>query len=448
MNNLDFEYLKYRYGKENLSDIFNVNLDLFPSVKTNKVTGKQINLYELLFKIKYNLAEDITPDILLTYKYVKGERNPEYDKKKILFPSVCYNANFEHFKELKYLKSITNLMYLDIDGFESKEEVNDYKKEIIKKYDWILACYHSLSRLGLHIIVKVDKIYNNDDYNNKYDFVSKEYFNGLLDKSAKSLARYTIIPFDYNIYINENPTILEIDQEYEKSTRSGNKEKKIIYTPCTFSGDLNTVMNKAATEKNLRFKLNHDESMFMDKNIPIHSHEGFDVIEVNLYPLYKNKVYHGNRNNTIGAISMQMIYLNANNAKKEDIFRFIVTVNKMICSPPLTYKEVKNSFESNWRKYENLELDISKCYRRKKSLWSTKCTLSGNEKRKITCALNRQPEKERSRRLIYESIEEIYSNGIKITQKKVQQESGLAISTVKNYWKEFKEMVKEMNSNL
>jgi len=33
----------------------------------------------------------------------------------------------------------------------------------------------------------------------------------MLDPISKSLTRHTVVPFDYNIYINESPKVLDID---------------------------------------------------------------------------------------------------------------------------------------------------------------------------------------------------------------------------------------------
>lgn len=66
----------------------------------------------------------------------------------------------------------------------------------------------------------VDKITDSNDYNRKYDFISKTYFNGRLDNDSKSLSRFTIIPYDHDIFINDNPIVFPIDSIITKSMSS------------------------------------------------------------------------------------------------------------------------------------------------------------------------------------------------------------------------------------
>lgn len=206
------ERLRYQEGKEHLDDVFGAKLDVFKSVASPYVSG-QIYLWDLLKTIRYN----IQPTIMLLPKYITDKdgnvrKNPPYEEYKEEMEAVCYPATYNGYKKLSNLKEITNLMFLDVDDFKSKREAEGYRDSIALKYDWIVFCSLSPSRIGLHIVIKVDKIVNNTDYNFKYDYISKEYFDGRLDKQAKSLSRYTIIPFDGDPYINEVPTTLPIDR--------------------------------------------------------------------------------------------------------------------------------------------------------------------------------------------------------------------------------------------
>ena len=72
MNELqNFEYLKFQYHKENLHDVFGTVLNSFPHITGATVTG-QIYLWDVLQRIKYNLASDIEPETYLLHKYIDG----------------------------------------------------------------------------------------------------------------------------------------------------------------------------------------------------------------------------------------------------------------------------------------------------------------------------------------------------------------------------------------
>jgi len=213
---LDLQDLEYT---QNLHPIFDTVLDTYHNVKDPHVKG-HITLWDALQKIRYNLGQDINPQMYLTPKYVNNVKNTVYDELKEKLPAICYNASFNGYKNLKNTKAIHNLMFLDIDNFSSREEALAYKAEIINKYDWILACSLSLSKIGLHVIVMVDSITDSNDYNRKYEYISTTYFNNGLDNDSKSLSRFTIVPYDYDIYISDNPVTLPIDSIIQKSMSS------------------------------------------------------------------------------------------------------------------------------------------------------------------------------------------------------------------------------------
>ena len=478
IDNKEFEYFKYVSGKENLSHIFDYELNTFESVSKPKVTGN-ISLYDLLTQIRYNFLNGMSIEEYLTPKYINGIKNVLFTKIKEAKKTVCYNATFNGYKDDKNLKTPTNLMFLDLDHFQSKVEALAYKEMIVSKYDWIVACNLSFSRLGLHIIILVDKITDKYDFNLKYDFISAVYFESKLDKNAKSLTRHAIIPSDSNIYINDNPKVLSIDSIIkeiktlgitikdspiintssinDKSTRGGDKKEEVIPTAHTFSHatELKEITNIAARVDGLCFEELIDESEFTDPNIPLHFAEGVDVIEINLHPYTKQKVREGNRNSTIGGISMRLIYLSTNhcldkpdNKKKNDIIRYMKSLNTKICLPPLTDQEVVNSVTSNWNKYVAGKLDVSKLFVKKRFFWSKRSTLKGKEKTSVTFKIINEPIVMESRQKIKDAIEEVHYAQEKITQKSVAEAAKIHLQTVKKYWTEYKSLVKELNLKL
>ncbi len=171
----DSEYIR------NLHPVFETVLDTYENVSLPPYVTGHITLWDVLQKIRYNLIKDINPQMFLTPKYDDGVKNTVYDELKEELPAICYNASFKEYKNLKNTKEIHNLMFLDIDNFSTREEALAYKAEIISKYNWILACSLSLSKIGLHIIIWVDNIFGNKDFNRKYDYISKQYFDNKLD---------------------------------------------------------------------------------------------------------------------------------------------------------------------------------------------------------------------------------------------------------------------------
>ena len=482
IDNMDFAVFKYVSGKENLSPIFDIKLNTFESVSKPTVTDS-ITLYDLLMQIKYNFLNGMTIDEYLTPKYVNGNPNKVFAEIKKKKRTVCYNATFKEYKDGKHQGEVTNLMFLDIDHFKSKNEALEYKEMIIKKYDWIVACNLSLSRIGLHVIILVDKITDNEDYNKKYDFINSFYFDGNLDKGAKSLTRHSIIPHDSQIFINENPKELlidsiikelkpflqpvnlnlsnqsvsskeEVNPNKQKSTEGGIKKEKVISSPRTFSlnPNIEKLTSESARNYGLLFEEVIDENMFDDPDTPLHYLNGIHVIELNLYPYKNEKVQIGNRNNTIGAISACLIYLNSNrlkdkpdNKKKTDIMKFMQHFNIQFCEVPLTPEEVRNSVDGNWKNYVNGLLNVDRYFKLRYTLWSKHSTLTSNEKRSVTGKIKSEPIVAESRKKISGAIEALHLAGEKITQEKVITDYKIGSTTVKKYWREFKPKVIELN---
>jgi len=483
IDNMDFGVFKYVSGKENLSEIFDCKLDLFNHIFSSEVIGN-ISLYDLLLRIKYNLTHDISVNDFLTTKYIEDTINPLYQTIKNSKPTTCYNATFYGSKKLEKLNVVTNLMFLDIDHFKSKDEALAYKETIIRKYDWIVSCNLSLSRVGLHVIILVDRIVDNEDFNNKYDIINSFYFESILDKGAKSLSRHTIIPYDNQIFINENPKVLAIDsiikkvkpliqpvnlnlynqpistkeiKPKQKSTEGDVLKVNLISSPHTFSctPNIEQLASDSARNDGLLFKEVVDENMFDDPDTPLQYPDGVHVMELNLYPYKNKKVQIKNRYNTIGAISACLIYLNSNRLKdipdikkKSAILKFMQGFNHQFCEPPITSEEVCNSVDGNWNHYVNGVLNVNRYFKKKYTLWSKHSTLTSNEKRSITSKIKSRPVVENSHRKISDAIEALQKAGIKITQANVAKDYHIGKTTVKKYWSEFKPLVKEYNLKL
>jgi len=460
----DSEYIR------NLHPVFDTVMDTYKNVKAPKVTG-HITLWDVLQKIKYNLGQGIMPQMFLTPKYVDNVLNPVYDNLKEKQLAICYNASFNRYKNLSNTKKIHNLMFLDIDNFSTSEEALAYKTEIFRKYDWILACSLSLSKIGLHVIVMVDKITGSRDYNRKYDYISKEYFCGGLDPNSKSLSQFTIIPYDHDIFISDNPVVLPIDSilqksmgsTYIKSSSQHDKEKstssviggKGICTTHTFSipPNLNELLNTSARENDLIFKPFANENLIEDPDKPLFNADGFPVVEINLFIYKNNGVTEGHRTSFLGAILSQMIYLNVilpdkpNPDVRKNLLGFIRSVNRKYCNPSLPNDELLKSYNSHWKRYHEGKLDITKYLKLKRSLWSQYCTLSGNQKRSETMTQIHSHKRKGKLEILLEIIQRMADNGEKITQQIVTEEikkrgiKGLGITTIKILWKHFKPSV-------
>ena len=216
---------------------------------------------------------------------------------------------------------------------------------------------------------------------------------------------------------------------------------------------LKGILNDSARKDGLIFRQEIDESLFNCPNEPLYYPEGKDIVTVNLYPYRDRKIKDGKRTWTIGSIGCRLIYLNAYLSQSKDdkikkaILKCITKINAEMCEPPLTYKEVVNSFNANWQKYLIGELNFMALFETKKVFWSRECSLSSDEKRKITCAFIKQPKVEETRTRIHGAIKYLHMKRRKISYVNISKVSGLHINTVYHYKQEINQ-IKSNESNL
>ena len=471
--NYDEIYNEFLYEDEiTIDPILFKKIDVYESIKKPNVIG-QIPLITIFNFIRQDFiiySEGVKKYIQLS-RVKKGTK--EYGDIKSVLPVVCYNATFDKYKNLNNIKSINNIMYLDVDNFTSRDEMYAFKESIIEKYDWIIAVYTSVSKQGLHIIIKVDDINNNNEYNSKYNYINDNYFSNRLDDNAKSITRNTIVPFDPYIYINYEPATLKLNdvidsnksiqnskhhhgnENYNKKSIRGREEKKIITTSYTFLSKKDNTTNAIISVIQgfgLKTKIQLDSKLFKDKNEPIYDREGWDICEVNLYPYMKNKIKEGQRTNILGRIMVELIWLNGiDENNKDSILKFVLWINKKYCLPPLSFIEVKNSFDNNWNKFIEGKIDFSGIVKKKRSFWSSESTLDRKEKTSKSLKLYHKPLKEERKKKIIDTIKTMHEYRMKITQKRVATLSSMSEPTVKNYWRDYpeiKDMVKRFNEEL
>jgi hypothetical protein len=122
----------------------------------------------------------------------------------------------------------------------------------------------------------------------------------------------------------------------------------------------------------------------------------------------------------------------------------MLRLNKEICQPPLTDKEVINSVNSNWDSYVDGCLDVSRFFTKKYMFWSKRSTLKGNEKRSYSGKKKNEPVVLNTKNKIADAIEYLHGNGEKITQKKVASYSKLSLSAVKKYRSYYNSIVSDV----
>lgn len=452
-------------------------------------SGKTITFNQLIDLIRQ-------PNAVVDLARSFGKGSPEYDQiKKSNLPVIFANGyNSNNTRSTKsYFKS-TGYIYLDFD-FDSVEECEQYRLQLlISNYQFVSACWKSLSGIGLSILVRV-----NPDKCNKYQFLNywdklNEIFNGELDKRTRDYYRLLVIASDKNVYVN--PNAVELDTIYQIEYSYGLNYRTVI-------------------------PLSEFESL--DK--PVVVPDGLDVLQLDFFKYRIKKVSIGKRTSTIGAISMQLIVLNPD-APRKQLLNALLSFNRNYCIKPLTDKEVINILNANLNKSLPELIELTNKYRVKKYVFfhpSSKIpkpikdkirgeemsklkanlvnntvdlliqlndkitvnqiaeyigcslptvykylnnelrdkinnhnngtflnsyiyTLKGNNMRQIEKVPNSPTELQVR---IYEALEDLQDGVNKITQQRVSEYTGISVRTIKRNWLEsFKSLVSDYNKSL
>ena len=443
--------------------------NIFSNLKRKKSDGT-ITISELLKKIK---SENINVTFCRSFLKKGTQQYDEYKVNNIEAISAnCFNSI--NYRNAKYFKS-SGFIYVDIDNFESKKAAIEYRERIVNNLPFVYACWLSISEKGLSILVKVNKC-NQPLYIKIYQKLIELNVLPGLDTRVIDYKRLCCISQDSNIYVNDNAipfdNLYQIHPDY------------------------------------LNWKTVIPDSEFENINTPAIYPDGKEYLEINLFKFRANKIENGYRTSTLGAISLQLIYLNPN-AEFQQLLNGLKQFNKNYCKEPLTDKEVFNILNANFKKKDSIE--ISKYLKKKQVFFHRNCQLLKPERLKVINQLKRELKtdlikdtiqvlqnqglnpsiqiiseytgiKEKTLRnhyseictfsqvynisdsnnivqsgkgansktteLIYSALEDL-QNGEKITQERVAEYTGLSLRTVKSYWlPAFKDLVRTYNKNL
>lgn len=340
---------------------------LYKNVSSSAKNIGQLTVTDLINQIKNN-SQSLDINFIRFLISENGKEDKTASKLKAELPAFTPNSYSENgWRSAKRLNS-TGYIYFDFD-FDTIDEANDFKEKV-KSIPYVFSSWLSVSNRGIGLLFKVDQqkvnLFNFKSYWNK---INDQFFNGKSDSKTCDFKRLNIISYDPNIYVNEYPVEYDEPVEYVSSIRY---------------------------KTELPFELVDHTKPYTNVDHP--------SITIDLYKLKRFKIKIGQRNSTLGAISMQLIFLNPE-ANYLQILNTVKMINRYYTVEPLSDKEVTNLVKANWNKRNNIinnENGIIDKYFKNKGLWfnpNIKLPLSeirkisaeyrGNQTiNKITTALN------------------------------------------------------------
>jgi len=243
--------------------------------------------------------------------------------------------------------------------------------------------------------------------------------------------QFTIISWDPNIYINENPYLFDA-YKYIKikpiktDTYIDIETGEVLdFSPNDFASILQNldISTTSSWPKDLKFS---DATDFIKNEDFLFFKEKVDTTTVFL----KKNVKQGSKHNYLCSVCQNILYLNPH-LDKQKLFLFMKKVAE-IGGIQIMEKNL-NKIIDNYIEYKNNNTLSPNKNKPRRIIFNKESKLTKNEKISIS---NKENGKLRSENTLYKILECI-DKGIK-KQKDIANELQMNVSTIRNYWKKIK----------
>lgn len=182
--------------------------EILETVKNGGYIASGDSLKELTAKARELAGQIIKED--------KKTKVPYDEFKRKMVPAIMTNALFEKGRKSTDPHSFQEVQYVmfDIDKMEDVVLWLEDLHENPSKYDMFYAAYISLSGNGLHILVAVRGL-TDENFKDCYKHIASEIgikYNLNVDMSCCDIARLCILSYDPNIFINEQAEVLDAQE--------------------------------------------------------------------------------------------------------------------------------------------------------------------------------------------------------------------------------------------
>lgn len=411
--------------------------------------SKLVPIETILYAIKH--GGHSIQDILEARKYEKkDERYSSIKQNKI--PCFAINAKFsKNGRSHSDIESLTGMIYGDVDGIDNPEDI----KKQLSQFNFVYACWVSLSQKGVGFIVKCDNL-NKDNFLETWHLLNK--ITGLeFDSKTKNMSRVTNLSYDPNIYISQNCVPLNAaNRDFKNINIQSNgtldnliinaAEKKIsenaISTVETHIQSSITESEKYKLKKNTKKCMEEQLGVRFTSFLPEEEYKGEKFITFedgkDCCKIFLKPIEDGKRSGEILAIFINLFLIN----KHLDIsilISVIMNINKKYCITPLQDKEVYNIVKWVIKNSDTIQMrDVFK-----KKIWiNPYLTISNTEKRTIIAEETAKLRVDNTFDKIKNAVITLLKNGIKPKREDVAKHLNVSLRTVATHWKDIKHLIK------
>jgi hypothetical protein len=396
-----------------------------------KVTG-EVSIDVLQILIKHNKHQD---KIKRLHTLVKG--SDEYDRIKEKLPCVKPHGIFDGYGKEENFKKFSGYIFFDIDSGDMRKH-----REILlaKHSDKIYMLGKSVGGNGLFFYIKVGNHRNltKENFINIQNYFIKKVFADVdIDLRAKGISRNQVIPFDSDLYVNDNAIVVIPDYIFDSNSNVDVNQQSVCKGQC---------INKI----NKCYTLNFTSSKYIDyatlcKQLIIHTPVDFpnnemyiikeiDIVRVPVWRMVTTGYRHMFFKWQINAL----MYLNKNISLLE-VESFIHFWNQYMTDEPLEKKDFKRTVQLEYNRLKEGGQNFAKVVRRKIH------TNPAYENRRATANQVRADiTKQETMNKMREAINQIISKDGKLTKAAIAKLTGISRQTITKY---FNEVVNDLAPN-
>ena len=392
---------------------------------TNLIPSKTIDLSQLVKLIKNNPKKSLIDEI--RELRLKGDQT--YKEKKTFLNYITPNCSVKK-RSLKededYTKNFiapSSYIYFDFDGVVN---VQEYKKYFISKYGHLvsLVCISSGAG-GISVLFKITNTIDNNNFYDIWESIKTTHLKEeQIDIKCKNIGRAMYLPYDTEPFVNyDNEITVTIPLNKEKNT-----SKKQLNQSILNKKHINTLNEPLS---------NIDFEEFMDKivtktpvevNNPIVELFASEKMDVT----FPREIRDTKKHSIYTIIIHKLVFLNPK-LPASYLFSYLNFINNYFGKPPMEFKKLIDLFTFVYSSIKNDENYEFKNKKYKYVHFNNNSKLSGGEKRNLACKINGKRRSNTSIEKIIIAKEELKSQGLKITQKALAENTGLSISTIKRH---------------
>ena len=202
-------------------------------------------------------------DLQQIYEYIKNHPQKErilhlrtlskddycYSKIKGTLPCITPHGTFQTSKKKENMILLSEYLYFDIDlmTIEESENIKDNLVGNYKKYIALIG--KSVGGRGLFLYMKVKGLTPANFTSVQQYFIEDVFKEYPIDTNAKGITRCHVLPFDENVFYNEEHEYFQVPKELLYNTKNTTdsvykKSNTTCYTPPSVFRDISEVWNK------------------------------------------------------------------------------------------------------------------------------------------------------------------------------------------------------------